>query len=182
MKKFAFAIILMHLILCFPVFSLAKMLGPYSGRVIDSQTGESVKGAAVLFYWTKFTPDFHNGRTEAIDAVFSYTDAQGRYQIPRIFAYLGLITVFESTWVIVYEPGYQAYIRELDYLHRYAKPDPLFKAKGNLVQLDRVPPNFDQKKHVDTIEDSLWLIDRVDDRFAPEVAEFLRRLEWEDRR
>lgn len=189
--------------------SLAGIIGPYSGQVIDSQTGEPVEGASVLFYWVKATPHPLGAYYEVIEARLVYTDGKGKYAIPTFFANLGLKSFLESTHVIIYQPGYQAYINSLypsNPLNLVSGleggDEATFKGKNDVVKLDRVPPNFSHKEHFDRIERALWGIDEYSPgdptatkagitweealelnlKAVREKVEFLRRLEWEERR
>ena len=191
------------IIICFPAVSFAVFLGPYSGTVIDSQTGEPVEGASVLFYWEKRVPTpLSGGSPEPIETRLVYTDKKGFYDIPRILANLGLLGFLESTNVVIYQPGYQAYIAKIWHDSPYAKPEPSFKPKDNVVKLDRISPNFSYKEHYRMIEDALSSIREYDweDRIwgkrltweehlklnvksgILEKEELLRRAEWEERR
>lgn len=188
-------------VLLFPSVSSALLLGPYSGTVIDSQTGEPVEGASVLIYWTKSVFQMIHSSSELIDAKLVYTDGKGRYKIPRFFANIGLLSRFESTNVIIYQPGYQAYMVKIWHDSPYSKPDPSFKEKDNTVKLDRIPPNFSHRKHHENIEHALWGIHdypysypQPEDKWMTwekliEINlktlvkdELLRRTEWEKRR
>jgi hypothetical protein len=179
----------------------AYPLGPYTGTVVDGVTGRPVEGASVLFYWTREIPQMIESRTETIAVRLTYTDHQGRYDIPRVSANLGLMGRLDSTNVIIYQPGYKAYIIRLFHNDPYAREEPRFKETGNRVALERIPPGFSHQKQVDAIEQALWGIDEYwyyypqppDDiswdrmmaikmNGSVEKRELLRRLEWEERR
>ncbi|MBI4825658.1 MAG: HEAT repeat domain-containing protein [Nitrospirae bacterium] len=199
MKKTIF-IFIMLLVSIFPSLSDAGFLGPYTGQVIDSQTGEPVEGASVLIYWEKLVPYIMQSSTELIEVKLVYTENNGKYEIPRIFANLGLMSRLESTNVIIYQPGYQAYIMKIWDDNPYSKPDPSFKEKNNVVKLDRIPPMFDHKEHYEKIDDALEGIDvyppysytadsgmpweKVFEIFLKTHAkdQLLRRVEWEGKR
>jgi len=191
------------LIVFLPTVCFGIVLGPYSGTVIDSQTGGPIEGASVLFYWEKRVPAPPSGGSpEPIETRLVYSDKKGFYDIPRILANLGLLGMLESTNVIIYQPGYQAYIVRLWHDSPSEKPPSLFKPKDNIVKLDRIPPNFNYKEHYERIEDALRSIenygweDRIwgkkltwEERLKLNVKsgilereEFLRRAEWEGRR
>ncbi len=201
MKKFAAAIIIL-LIICFPSVSKALILGPYTGIVIDSRTGEPVEGASVLIYWSKPVFQAIEYSTELIKAELIYTDKQGRYEIPKMLTNIGLLGTLDSTNIIIYQPGYQVYTARVLHDSPYEKPDNSFKEKDNIVKLDRIPPNFSYRKHYEKIEGALrgireysrgdsthFEVDitwekaiKMNLRGVPEREELLRRAEWEERR
>jgi hypothetical protein len=185
----------------FPASSFAVLLGPYSGKVVDSRTGEPVSGASVLFYWTKMTPNVAGGSSDLIKAKLVYTDAHGKYKISPEAVGLGLLGFLESSHVLIYQPGYQLYNLTIWADDTSDKSEQSFQKMGNTVKLERVPPYFDHQSHYDRIEDLLWGIDEVyleSDHFYTrltwdkhvklnlrgvlEKEEFLRRVEWEGRR
>jgi hypothetical protein len=186
----------------FPTVSFALFLGPYSGTVIDSQTGEPIEGASVLFFWEKSVPTPMKAYSEVFEVRLVYTDKKGTYHIARILPNLGLSGVLESTNVIIYQPGYQAYIARIWHDSPYTKPDPSFKPKDNIAKLDRIPPDFDHKEHYRMIENALSQIrehgweDRIwgkrltwEERLRLnlksgilEKEELFRRPEWEEKR
>lgn len=188
------------MILFSPVVSFALFLGPYSGNVIDAKTGAPVGGASVLFYWEKRVPmPPTGGSPELVDVRLVYTDKKGRYEIPRLSANLGLLGHLESTAVVIYQPGYQAYILRI--WHETERTDRSFKEKDNTVKLERIPPNFSHKEHYRRIDEALWGIrESYDDSDGKdsgltwekllqinlkthlEKDEFLRRADWEERR
>jgi len=187
-------------ILFSPALSLALFLGPYSGNVLDAKAGVPIEGASVLIYWEKRVPmPPTGGSPELVDVKLVYTDKKGRYEIPRISANLGLLGHLESTHVIIYQPGYQAYI--IIIWHETERTDRSFKEKENVVKLDRIPPNFNHKEHYRRIENVLSGIRESDDysdekgsemtwnkllqinlKTLLEKDEFLKRVEWEERR
>jgi hypothetical protein len=136
--------------ICFAIF-----LGPYSGRVIDSQTGEVVDGASVLVFWVKQVPTPLRSHSEVMDAKLVYTDKNGTYRIPQILPNLGLMAMLESTCVIIYQPGYQAYTVSIWHDHPSAKAISSFKERENVVKLDRIPPNFNHREHIQTLRNAL---------------------------
>ncbi len=188
------------IVLFSPALSCALFLGPYSGNIIDAKTGAPVEGASVLFYWEKRVPmPPTGGSPEMIDVKLVYTDKKGRYEIPRINANLGLLGLLESTNAIIYQPGYQAYIIKI--WRDSTTGEPAFNTKENIVRLSRIPPNFNHKEHYRRIDEALWGIrESYDDSDGKdsgmtwnkllqinlkthlEKDEFLRRVEWEERR
>lgn len=200
MKKYLL-IITVFLLIAIPSLSSALILGPYTGQVIDSHNGEPVEGATVLIYWEKrvFAPP--EGYSELIRAELVYTDSNGRYNIKQFLANLGLMSSLESAQIIIYEPGYQAYILTIWHDSPYSKPDLSFKEQDNVVKLDRIPPNFNHKEHYEKIDQALWGISDYSYAYPQEhdllmtwgklietnikalvKYELLRRAEWEERR
>jgi len=200
MKWYRLIIFATFIILFSPVLSYALFLGPYSGNVMDAKTGAPIEGASVLFYWEKRVPTPPTGGSpELIDVKLICTDKKGRYEIPRISANLGLLGHLESTSVIIYQPGYQATIIRI--WHETERTDRSFKEKDNTVKLERIPPNFNHKEHYRRIDQALWGIresyDNSDEKGSEmtwnkllqinlktllEKDEFLKRVEWEERR
>jgi hypothetical protein len=181
--------------------AVAFSLGPYTGTVVDSLTGEPVEGASVLVYWTKSIPEIIHERSETIAVKLVYTDHKGEYEIPSIVSNLGLTGRMESTNLIIYQPGYQAYIFKIWHDDPYAQKNLSFKETGNTVALERIPPGFSHMKHVEMIDHALWGINdypysyplpqdhigweemmKIKTNGSVERQELLRRLEWEKRR
>jgi hypothetical protein len=200
MKKAAFFILIGILFL--PVTAHAVILGPYTGTVTDSTSGKPIEGASVLFYWTKEVPGgFEGPNSYPVAAVLVYTDKHGKYHIPMKSDSLGLMGKLEETDVIIYEPGYQAYIERIRHIDRYNrdrhnKKASSFKKKGNIVRLERIPQKFNHSAHLGRIKGAL---EGIDHYYDPDInpphpwqprlknskgvtierREFLRRTEWE---
>jgi hypothetical protein len=158
--------------------SCGLFAGPYSGKAVDSQTGDPVVGASVLIYWTESTP----GSTNVISVEATNTNAAGEYFIPFTILIPSFLGWHDETYIIIYEPGFQAYIPRT---YRDSKKDS-FKTSGNLVELQRIPPDFDHADHFEWIQDFLR---GLSSRGHVTVGaneflgqELLRRAEWEQRR
>lgn len=194
-RNYAVVIILIAL---FPTASFALSIGPYTGQVIDSRTGEPVIGASFLIYWIKKIPRPMGSTDLLLKVTLTYTDNEGRYHVPASKANLGLTAVLDSTHIVIYQPGYEVCILEVTHFDPYgwAKNPKNFKKTGNLVKLDRVPPHFDHKAHHKKITRALDGLDEYEYvyiGFLPtekprmtgpilEMREFLKRIEWEERR
>ncbi len=194
---FALSIIVFLPTVCFAIF-----LGPYSGTVIDSQTGDPIEGASVLFFWEKLVPTPMKAYSEVFEAKLIYTNEKGTYHIPRILPNLGLQGMLESTNIIIYQPGYQACAIRISLVSPSGKPDSSFKEKDNIIKLDRIPPGFNHEHHYRMIEDASGPIraygwedpiwgrpltweKRMELNLKSgilEKEELLRRAEWEERR
>jgi hypothetical protein len=192
MKKAALLIFIF--MLCLPFTAEAVILGPYTGTVTDSTSGKPIEGASVLFYWTKEVPAIEGPDSYNIDAALVYTNGKGEYHLPRKIYSLGLMGSLKSTNVIIYEPGYQAYMERVWHKGRYYKKESQFREKDYTARLERIPPNFNHKDHVNRIREALR---DIDDRYYSygnvtwqkrlkssigsriEERELLRRTEWE---
>ena len=169
------------LILLIPVESFGIILGPYSGNLIDSRTGEPIEGASVLIYWEKSVPTGIQSHSELIKSELVYTDEKGKYFIPETHANLGLAGLLERTDVVIYKPGYQAHIVRIWHLSNSPTGD--FPKQDPTVKLDRIPPNFSHKRHYERIEDSLRGLDHdAYDKSTLHREDLLRRAGWEERR
>jgi hypothetical protein len=131
----------------------AVFVGPYSGTVLDSRTGDPIEGASALMFWIKAVPgSFEGPRYVPIKTALVYTDREGKYSISKFNADIGLQGVFESTHVLIYQPGYEVYTQSVCHAGRYCEKNDTFKEKGNLAKLDRIPPGFNHKEHIEKIE------------------------------
>ena len=182
------------LLLFLPSTSVAKMVGPYDGQVIDSRTGKPIHKASVLICWekgSKLFPDY----SELVKAVLVHTDGQGRYRVPRQLLQIGLTWWLGRMVIIIYQPGYQAYIKD-----RWESEATALAHKGNIVRLKRVPPGFNHFKHHSRITNALQGLDDLTggesingrplafgslmkrNAIKVELWRFLRRIEWEEKR
>lgn len=59
----------------------ADVRGPFSGRIVDADTGQPIEGAVVVVVWTHLMNYFEGGRRE-VDSRETITDSQGRWDIP----------------------------------------------------------------------------------------------------
>lgn len=198
--RWVFTAVLLMLVLL-PASAFSTMVGPYTGQVLDSLTGEPIQGASVLINWDRSIPTPAGSISELIKITLAYTDDHGTYKIPRQFLNVGLIAGLDSTNLIIYQPGYQV---SMNVSWEGDLPTPI---KTNaIVKLKRIPPNFDHKKHYEKIIDAIrmgetHIIPPIDyhpfskgdtrmtwSKFIDKALlsapadEFLRRVEWEKRR
>ena len=107
MKRFC-SVMMLNILLVLATFTCAYGIrydGPYSGRVIDADTGAPVEGVVVLGVWNteKATPagavhDFHDARE-------TVTDKNGDFEIPGMgFMILGNVTPMD---VLIFKAGYE---------------------------------------------------------------------------
>lgn len=213
MRLFSIVVFTIIVVAFLPASSSALFLGPYSGQVLDSQTEEPISGASFHISWVKAQGIPGLGwSSKLINSTLVQTDANGKYEIPFKLVILEFNSFFEETNIIVYQPGYRAYIKKIE----GRKADKGFKKKNNIIKLDRIPPNFNHKAHYEMIDDALWrnawgMMDVIppkagvirsdvddpsskkDTRVAWDLflekallsqskKAFLRRVEWENRR
>ena len=194
-----------------PASSSALFIGAYSGQVLDSQTENPISGASFFIYWVKVQGIPGLGwHSELIDSILVHTDTNGKYETPSNFVFLESNSFFDATSIVVYQPGYRAYIRKVE----GREADEGFENKNNIIKLDRIPPNFDHKAHYEMIVDVLRGMG-ISDVIPPKIGvtppdvdgassnkdtrivwdlfiekallsqskeAFLRRVEWENRR
>jgi hypothetical protein len=79
--------------------------GPYSGRVVDAETGQPIAGAAVIATWTREIPVAPHMPEQDWDVYETLSDVNGGFTIPHRthFTFFGWI---EDPMVVVYSPAY----------------------------------------------------------------------------
>jgi hypothetical protein len=208
-RSFSFIIFAVILIVYLPATSFALSVGPYREQVLDSKTEEPIEGASLFVYLTEYIPKLSPAGSyyypELIKSMLVYTDNKGKYSIPITLISTGIKGSLESTSIIVYQPGYQAYVNINSIWNKKSGGD--LKKKDNIILLDRIPPNFDHNKHYERIIHALsemgdiHIISPIDYDVSPKgdtrmawnkfldnallsvpKEEFLRRVEWENRR
>jgi hypothetical protein len=80
--------------------------GPFTGQVVDAETGKPIPGAIFFAIWLRIIPGpFHSGETFS-DARFAVADRDGRFEIqrrsPPIFS-----SLIESVDLTCVAPGYR---------------------------------------------------------------------------
>jgi hypothetical protein len=204
-------------LLCLPAY--AANVGPYSGCIIDAVNNKPIEGVSVFMYWTSIVEapvpanvsekllSLSKAEREVAKKYFMdhksdvrlvNSNSKGEYLIPRLTIKTGYLGYVETLSVVVYQPGYQAYIKSITLSGPYAKQDSEFQEKHNRIKLQRIPDKFDYRKHYESIENSLnGIYDSYSNDMAtiewesllqmklrafPEKNELLRRAEWEQRR
>jgi hypothetical protein len=92
--------------------TISHTYGPYSGKVIDLETGEPIEGAVVFVqFFTEGMLSPGGVVSSFADAVEVLTDSNGEFEIPaqkiKSFKMFSRWAVYES--VIIFKPGYGAY-------------------------------------------------------------------------
>ena len=198
MRTACIGIIATICIFCIPALTFAVVFGPYTGQVIDSKTGDPIEGANVFVYVEGHFPLPPEGYDMVLTVKMVYTDKGGRYEIPATVVPLELVSLYEETSLLIYQPGYQAHIAWQD----SGRAPSSFKKSGYIVKLDIIPPNFNHRQQYERMEvflshiehygweDPIWgkkltWEERVKLNLKSgiiEAEELLRRAEWERRR
>ncbi len=173
--------------------------GPFTGRILDGETGKPIAGVSILVSWERFYRDpivFHGSgeHWETAHMLFLSTNAKGEYRIPRVNIPMGLTSRLASLSLVIYEPGYEVHDARRDYIEHYGRRE-TFPPKGHLVRLKHVALDFDHAAHLKRIAElvpHLYLQrNRITKQWepvperagggypAPEREEFLRRTAWE---
>jgi len=117
--------------------ALVHHYGAFEGRVIETETGEPIEGAAVLvsYYTVMYTPA---GEVSSyLDSKETLTDALGAFKIPAQFSLtfrpLNFFEAYGS--MVIFKPGYGCFPD-----HQNSRPrSGLFKPDNNItVQLSKL--------------------------------------------
>ena len=173
MKTYRVLIFIIFIIFFLPTASFSLIMGPFTGKVVDSQTGDPIEGANVLVYLEGHFPVPPEGYDKVLAVKMVYTNKAGRYEIPATVVPLDLLSLYEDTRLIIYQPGYQAHIAWQD----SGRPSSSFKKSGYIVKLDRIPPNFNYKAHGERIAGFLGNIEP----YGWEDPIWGKKLTWEER-
>ena len=87
----------------FPYYYLA----PFEGRVIDADTKQPIKGAAVLTVYNRRLPSIQGSISFPIDAQETLTDNNGEFKIPEVRIWFGGKTRSPQDQALtIFKPGY----------------------------------------------------------------------------
>ena len=107
--------------------AVSHTYGPYTGTVVEKETGDPINGAVVFLQFYTFGLF---GISQYEDAVEVMTSQKGEFHVPPVRVISRLPTLF-SKWdpgqVIIFKPGYGAYPR-----HREVSPR--FRPSGTLPE------------------------------------------------
>ncbi len=105
---FIFSIIsgTLFLFLC----SFTNSYGPYSGIVIDKESGEPITGAVIVMEVCVVTPHAAGGTSSHYFGTETITDLLGRFHIPkhRLFK-ANLLTQWDNEQIEIFKPGFSCY-------------------------------------------------------------------------
>jgi hypothetical protein len=120
------------------------LAGPFSGRVIDSETDRPIPGALVYASW-RFVSGSGFVAPDGFRDWIGSTDAQGRYVVPELEDAPGGARLADFH-LLVYKRGYVAYRsdRRFDDLG----PQTEFSQQGASITMARWRPEFSHAKHL----------------------------------
>ncbi|PID39593.1 MAG: hypothetical protein CSA24_02345 [Deltaproteobacteria bacterium] len=122
-------------------------LGPFEGRVVDTDTNKPIERALVWCSWA-FSRGLGSPAPEAMRNVRVYTDPDGRYRIPRLKALpIGLSTQLSRFTLVVYRRGYVAYRHDRRFGAALARRSS-FSQFANVVKLSRWSPELSHARHM----------------------------------
>jgi len=106
MKLFANGVLVVFVFLCIALSAGCGKMGlPFSGRVVDVETGKPVEGAFVLALW-KGDVGFFDAQSICYHVETTVSDEDGRFRIPGWIGggYFGVMNSYIST--IIYKSDY----------------------------------------------------------------------------
>ena len=113
-----------------------------TGKVIDAETGDAIKGAAVYIYWGKSGsgPPGLAASTVKVEVAEDLTGTEGKFKIPKYS------TWFKHYQMAVYKNGYVCWSNE-DIFPSYEKRKGFKLKSGMVIKLERFRPEYNRKKH-----------------------------------
>ncbi len=122
------------------------LLGPFTGRVVDSGTGKPVAKALVYSSW-EFVKGVGFLSPGGSSVYVTYTDADGRYTIPKLDKIpSGATRAVANFRMVVYQRGYLAYRSDRVYPGDERRFD--FVQLENRVSLERWNPDLSHARHL----------------------------------
>lgn len=106
-RKVVIFAVLFFVVLPFAVTAITHKYGPYRGKVVDAETGESIEGAVVYMVFTTKSPNPGGATWHYAGAAETLTDADGEFELTfRAFVFHPF-----SLWDYlpiqqVFKPGY----------------------------------------------------------------------------
>jgi hypothetical protein len=111
MRDKAFLVLLAALVTAISGCTITHRFGPFSGKVVEAETGEPIEGAVVLIAF--YTEGFSVGGPvyRFADAVEALTDAKGEFYFPprRVTLYRSMSIWDNECRISIFKPGYGAY-------------------------------------------------------------------------
>lgn len=123
-----------------------ELLGPYDGKVVDTDSERPIAGAVVAGSWA-FERGIGVEGPSDVEEVVTQTGADGRYSIPALSRLpTGLSSRVRRFTLIVYRKGYVGWRSDRRFPGRQARRD--FSQRNNLVRLDRWQASYPHSRHL----------------------------------
>jgi hypothetical protein len=125
------------------------LVGPFSGRVSDGQSGRPIPGALVWVSW-RFCKGASVCQPAGTATASTETDADGRYLVPRLARLPGPVRL-DGVTLIVYKRGYTGYRSDRIFDEQApggATPRGDFAQLRNLVRMEVFPEAGSHAAHV----------------------------------
>lgn len=154
MKNLTGLVLLVALMLL-PGCAITHEYGPYTGTVVDKETGEPIEGAVVFMSFYTGTIWAVGGRvSHYADAVEVLTDAKGEFNVPpqRVFAFHPGDTWDDEPSVIIFKPGYGAFPG-----HRGSSYEPKGWFRAGVPLTIKLPNLKTKEERSDNAIRNLWL-------------------------
>ncbi len=136
--------------------AITHKFGPFMGKVVDAQTGEPIKGAAVLICFGTESVSVGGTVGHNVDAVEAVTGAGGEFRIPpkRVNLFRLTQTWDEDCLISIFKPGYGAYP---GHLKTFSSPGPkrsLYIPENKYITfyLPKLLTIMDRKKNLGNIK------------------------------
>lgn len=111
--KVTILLLLLTFIAFAPAFAGGWMIyhdDPYTGKIVDAETGAPIEGAAVVGIWSLLIYGGVEVRLQFFDAKEAITDKEGKFEVPSVtgFHWWPLAGLKRPEFV-VFKPGYDSY-------------------------------------------------------------------------
>jgi len=84
--------------------------GSFKGKVVDAETKEPIKDAVVVAIYKVESYAFIESPTSVVDAKEVLTNTKGEFYIPQhIFTFFYPFSKKDTTWFLIYKPGYSLF-------------------------------------------------------------------------
>jgi len=135
--------------------------GPWSGRVIDSETKQPIEGAAVVMVWQTqqeggFAAVFHY-----LDSEETLTDKDGKFEIgAKSFTQTRGLSKVYGPKMVIYKPGYGSYPGYQVIPKPWTTHENYFEKEGAVVELPKFKSKKDRTNALNEMESLLSLPDK----------------------
>ncbi len=102
----ALSLVLFAVVRLGSVVGAVEKWGPFRGQVVDRETGQPIPGAVVLVVWWRAEQTPIQTNQQFYDAKEAVTDAEGRFEIPRLALPFFTFWIFDPN-IDWFAPGYE---------------------------------------------------------------------------